>query len=112
MAKGDYLGEFEQIVLLALAQLGAGAYGMPVRRSIEEHTGRSVSVGAVYATLDRLEEKGHISSRYGTPTAARGGRAKRVFRITPRGARALKRSREMLARMWEAAEQSPYFELP
>jgi len=99
MAKGDYLGEFEQIVLVALLRLGTTAYGMAVRREIEQRTGRRVSIGAVYATLERLEGKGYASSFAGEPTAARGGRAKRFFRIEADGQRALRESQEAMQRM-------------
>ena len=97
--KGTYLGEFEHIVLLALLRLGKQAYGMRIRQEIEQRTGRSVAIGAVYATLDRMEAKGYVSSRLGEPTAERGGRAKRFFRIEAEGAEALKRSEEALSRM-------------
>ncbi|MDE3135209.1 MAG: helix-turn-helix transcriptional regulator [Acidobacteriota bacterium] len=97
--KRDYLGEFEHIVLLALLRLDKQAYGMRIRQEIEQRTGRSVAIGAVYATLDRMEAKGYVSSRLGEPTAERGGRAKRFFRIEAEGAEALKRSEEALSRM-------------
>jgi PadR family transcriptional regulator PadR len=99
VAKGDSLGEFEQIVLLALLHLGPRAYGMAVRREIEERTGRNVSIGAVYATLERLEAKGYVSSSEGEPTAERGGRAKRFFRIESDGQRALQSSQEVVRKM-------------
>lgn len=109
VAKGDYLGEFEQIVLVALLQLGKNAYGMAVRREIEERTGRQVSIGAVYATLERLETKRYVSSFAGDPTPERGGRAKRFFKIEQDGRRALRESQEALKKMmaglkthWEA----------
>jgi DNA-binding PadR family transcriptional regulator len=95
----DYLGEFEQIVLLALVRLGEGAYGASVRREILERTGRDASTGAVYATLDRLEDKGFVKSEIGEPTAERGGRAKRLFEITAAGSKALRRSQQAFARM-------------
>jgi DNA-binding PadR family transcriptional regulator len=101
MSKGDFLGEFEQIVLLALLRLGSGAYGMAVRREIEDRTGRAVSIGAVYATLQRLEDKGYVSSFVGEPTAARGGRAKRFFRVEADGERSLRRSQEAISRMMD-----------
>ena len=97
--KGDYLGEFEQIVLAALMRLGDNAYGMSVRREIEERTGRQAAIGAVYATLERLETKGYISSSEGDPTPERGGRAKRFFRIQADGERALRESQEAMRRM-------------
>ena len=99
MPKGAYLGEFEQIVLLALLRLRDRAYGMRIRQEIEERTGRSVSIGAIYATLDRMQAKGYVSSWLADPTAERGGRAKRFFKIEPAGATALKRSQDALNRM-------------
>jgi DNA-binding PadR family transcriptional regulator len=104
MAKGDYLGEFEQIVLLALLRLKENAYGMTLRREIHERTGRDVSIGAVYATLDRLEAKGYVSSRLGEPTSERGGRAKRFFRIEADGAAALQDTRRTLEAMWKGVQ--------
>jgi PadR family transcriptional regulator, regulatory protein PadR len=101
MAKGESLGEFEHIVLLAVLRLGADAYGMRVRREIDERTGREVSIGAVYATLERLEEKGLVTSSLNGPTPERGGRAKRTFRLTGEGAAALNRARLDLASMQE-----------
>ena len=99
MAKGDYLGEFEQIVLLALLRLRNNAYGMTIRREILNRTGREVSIGAVYATLDRLEQKGYVSSRQDEPTAERGGRAKRYFKIEAAGQRALQESQRVVSAM-------------
>jgi PadR family transcriptional regulator PadR len=99
MPRGDLLGSLEYIVLLALVRLGPEAYGMTVRREIEKRVGRNLSIGAVYATLDRLEAKGFVSSTIGQPTAARGGRAKRHFRIEADGERALKASEDAIRRM-------------
>jgi PadR family transcriptional regulator PadR len=99
MPRGDSLGTFEQIVLIALIRLGPDAYGMTVRREIARRTGRSVSIGAVYATLERLETKGFVSSYAGEPTAERGGRSKRFFRIESEGERALRTSQETLRKM-------------
>jgi len=76
MPRGDLLGSLEHIVLLALVRLKANADGVTIRREIEERTGRNLSIGAVYATLDRLESKGYVSSSLGEPTAERRGRAK------------------------------------
>ena len=101
MGKGDFLGEFEQLVLLALIRVGEGAYGMTVRREIEDRAARDVSIGAVYATLDRLEEKGLVKSHLGDGTDARGGRPKKCFRITGAGAKALERSQEAVRQMLE-----------
>ena len=82
MPRGGYLGEFELMVLLALMRLGDDAYGVPISLEIEQRTGREVALGSVYAALDRMEEKGLVASRVGDPTAERGGRAKRYFRVT------------------------------
>src|SRR6516162_12182 len=97
MASREYLGEFEQIVLLALLRLGPNAYGVPIRKEIELRTRRPVTVGALYSTLDRLESKGYVASRFADPTAERGGRSKRFFRVEPLGLKALQRSQEALA---------------
>jgi PadR family transcriptional regulator PadR len=99
MSKGAYLGEFEQIVLLALLRLRERAYGMRIRQEIEQRTGRSVSIGAIYATLDRMQLKGYVSSWLADPTAERGGRAKRFFKMEAAGVSALKRSQNALNRM-------------
>ena len=101
MPRGDFLGSLEQIVMLAVMRLGADAYGMTVRREIEERTGRQISIGAVYATLERLEAKGYVSSYTGEPTAERGGRAKRHFEIEADGHRALSESQNALKNMSE-----------
>ncbi len=104
MPKGDFLGAFEEIVLLAVIHLGEEAYGMTIRQEIEERARRSVSIGAVYATLERLESKGYVSSRYADPAAERRGRARRYFTLEPEGARGLARSRDILAGMWQGVE--------
>lgn len=100
MGKGDYPGEFEMVVMLTLLHLGDQAYGMTIRREIEGRTGRSVSIGAVYTTLRRLQGKGFVSSELGEPSPSRGGRAKKYFRLEPEGLEALQRSREMFASLW------------
>jgi DNA-binding PadR family transcriptional regulator len=89
----------EQIILLALVRLKSKAYGMTVRREIEQRTGRSISIGAVYATLERLQTKGYVSSFTGDPTAERGGRAKRFFRLEPSGEEALRVSHDAIRKM-------------
>lgn len=96
MKRGELLGSLEHIILLALVRLDGSAHGMIVRREIEERTGRSISIGAVYATLERLEGKGYISSFTGEPTPERGGRAKRVFQIEAHGKRALQISEQTI----------------
>ncbi len=104
MSKRDHLGELEQIVLLAILRLGDDAYGVPIGSEIEERTGRSVTVGALYRTLDRLEEKGYVTSSFGDPTPERGGRSKRYFKVRPAAIRALRSSRNALAAMWDGLE--------
>ena len=100
MATSDTLGEFEQLVLLAIVHLKDDAYGVTIRREIESRTGRSVAVGALYTALDRLERKGFVRSRTSDPTPQRGGRSKRHFALLAAGAAALDRSRETMRRMW------------
>ena len=99
MPDDDLLGTFEQLVLLALLRLGEDAYGMTVRREIEDRAGRPTSLGAVYATLDRLEAKGYVSSRSGEPTSERRGRAKRFFKVEPPGMEALRHTTRVIERM-------------
>ena len=99
MEGNDRLGRFEELVLLALVRLRENAYGVTIRREIADRTGRDVSFGAVYTTLDRLERKGYVLSRMGDPTPERGGRAKKYFRLEAPGIRALNESRETVARM-------------
>jgi len=101
MPKREYLGEFEQLVVLALLRLGANAYGMTVRRELEQTAKRPVTLGAVYATLDRLEEKGLVSSWHTDPDPSRGGHPRRYFKVEPAGEQALATSREMMQRMWD-----------
>jgi PadR family transcriptional regulator len=100
----ESLGELEQLVLLAIARLGRGAYGVPIRQEIARRTSRDVAVGALYTALDRLERKGYVTSEMSDPTPERGGRSKRHFTLRPAGATALKRSRERLTRMWQGLD--------
>jgi len=92
MPSHDFLGEFEHIVLLALLRLGDNAYGVTVRREIESRIDRDVSIGAIYATLDRLQAKGYVTSYLGDPTPERGGRSKRFFRVSSKGILAIQRT--------------------
>jgi DNA-binding PadR family transcriptional regulator len=82
------LGEFEYLMLTAATRLGEGAYGVAIRQEIEGATGRRCSIGALYTTLDRLEEKGFVKTWMGDPTPQRGGRPKRMVRVTARGVQA------------------------
>src|SRR5271170_2027171 len=101
MADRDYLGEFEHIIVLALLRLEDQAYGVTVRQEIEVRIQREVSIGAVYATLDRLETKGYVKSHHGDPTPERGGRSKRFFRVTTKGVAAVNRTQRALQSMAE-----------
>ena len=105
-----YLGEFEQLLLLALIQLEDDAYGARIRMLIEERAGRPVSPGAIYTALDRLEQRGLVASRLGDPTPQRGGKRKRFYWLQPEGAELLRRSHAALARMARGLE--PGLELP
>jgi DNA-binding PadR family transcriptional regulator len=101
--KGDHLGEFEELVLLAVQALGAeAAYGASVQTLLEQETRRGVTLGAVYASLDRLEAKGCVTSAMTAGTPVRGGRSRRVFAITPSGTRALTSLRRLRARLYDA----------
>jgi DNA-binding PadR family transcriptional regulator len=96
-----YLNDFEELVLIAVARLGDDAYGVKIRRTIEEVGERFISIGAVYSTLERLEEKGLVSSWQGKPTAERGGRAKRFFRVEDVGLRAIAETHRVRRKMVE-----------
>jgi DNA-binding PadR family transcriptional regulator len=96
-----YLGELEQIVLLAVLRLGDEAYTAPILEEIQTQTGRSIARGALYTALDRLEAKGCLTSRVGDPLPERGGRARRYFALTPIAVRALKASKLALQRLWQ-----------
>jgi DNA-binding PadR family transcriptional regulator len=98
------LGEFEQLVLLALLRLGRDAYGASVTLELEAEGGRVVSVAAVHTTLDRLEHKGFTKSRLGDPTPQRGGKRKRHYEVTPAGIRALQHSMRALRKMVKGLE--------
>ena len=101
MPRTEGLNKIEQLVLLALARLGEGAYGMSVRDEIENRTGRSLSIAAVYNSLDRLERNGFVAAILSTPTAERGGRAKKTFRINASAVSALRDEQAVMEQMWE-----------
>jgi PadR family transcriptional regulator, regulatory protein PadR len=100
MRQRGYLGEFELMVILTVVQLGEDAYGVTISRELEELRGRGVALGSVYAALERLEEKGLVSSSLGRPTPERGGKAKRYFRVTQEGLRQVRKTRSVLTRLW------------
>jgi PadR family transcriptional regulator PadR len=104
MPRGERLGEFEELVLLAVARLDGEGYGVTVRREIQERALRAPALGAVYATLARLEQKGLLRSREGEKTPVRGGRARRHYSLSALGANALRAVRAAHERLWEGLE--------
>jgi DNA-binding PadR family transcriptional regulator len=104
MPDPTYLGELEQIVLLAVMRLGDGAYATPILDEIESQAGRRIARGALYTALDRLEAKGCLRSKLGEPLPERGGRARRYFTVTPAALRSLRESRLALLRLWRGIE--------
>jgi PadR family transcriptional regulator PadR len=100
----DYLGEFEQMVLLSIMRLGDRAYGLAIREELADVAGRTPSSGALYTTLDRLERKGLVGSSEGESTRERGGRPRRYVRVTPLGQEVLARSRTALLALWDGLE--------
>jgi PadR family transcriptional regulator PadR len=100
MPKRTYLGEMELMVLLAVVRLGEDAYGVPISKELLILARREVALGSIYAALDRLEQKAFVTSSLGDPTPERGGRAKRYFRPTPTGLRALRMTRAALINLW------------
>lgn len=104
MGDAQAIGEFEQMILLAVLQRREDAYGVTIHEELARHTKRPVARGAVYMTLDRLEKKGFLKSTLSEPTAARGGRAKRCYRLTRHAVDALKASRRTLLSLWNGLE--------
>jgi DNA-binding PadR family transcriptional regulator len=104
MPKGDFIGEFELYVLLAIVHLGDDAYGIRIRQEIERRTGREIVIGAVYATLGRLRDKSLVSFTLSAPEPIQGGRARKHYFLTPEGARAVRHSASMLTKMMAGAD--------
>jgi DNA-binding PadR family transcriptional regulator len=98
------LGEFEQVVLLAILRLDDGAYAIPIREEIEKRTGRTVARGALYTALERLETKRFLRSRMSEPLPERGGRSRRYFTLTASGLAAIRASRRSLLQLWHGIE--------
>ena len=96
----DYVTDFELMLLLAVLRVGEEAYGVPIAREIEASGERTVMLGAVYTGLDRLEANGLVSSSIGSPTPERGGRAKKYFRVTPSGLKAVRQAKRAFTRLW------------
>ena len=106
MGNSDILGSFEQLVLLALLRIGEESYGVSIRQELEETSQRTISLGAVYSTLERLEKKGLITSRHSSPDPVRGGKPRRHFKVLPEGELALGRSRDVMDKMWHGVSVS------
>ena len=100
----DYLGEFEQMVLLSIMRLGNRSYGLAIRDELETVTGRTPSSGSLYTTLDRMERKGLLESSAGEITQERGGRPRRYVRVTAGGQASLAHSRSALLALWTGLE--------
>ncbi len=94
-------GEFELLVMLAIMRLGSGAYGVTIREELERETSRTLTLGTIYKTVGRLEAKGHLRSSASEPTAERGGRRKKLYRVTPAGLAAVRHSLEDVRRLAE-----------
>lgn len=101
MADRGYLGEFELMILLTVIHLDDQAYGVPIAREIEKQRGRNVSVGSVYAALERMEAKKLVSSTLADPTPERGGKAKRYFKVTRAGLRQVHEMKRVLSKLWQ-----------
>ena len=99
--KGDRLGEFEEFTLLAVRALGDRTYAVPIQQFVEESTGRHVSLGAIYAALARLEDKGFVRSTVGEPTSRRGGKSKRLYDVTALGLRTARELHRVRQRIWD-----------
>jgi PadR family transcriptional regulator PadR len=104
VGKGEFLGEFEHLVLLAVLRLEDGAYGLTVRRELATETGRNITIGAVYSTLDRLERKELLLSHRTEPEQRPGGRSRRQFALTAAGRSSLAEARARIDRMWQGVE--------
>src|SRR5260370_19290073 len=109
MPKRRYLGEMELMVLLAVVRLADEAYGVPISKELLMLAGREVALGSIYAALDRLEQKGFVTSSLGDPTPEPGARAKRYFRVTPAGLRALMMTRTALTNLWHTTRGGKAF---
>ena len=102
--KGQHLGEFEELILLAIAHLGENAYGITIQETLDEEAGRAASVGAIYAALRRLEQKGYVESWVGGATEERGGRRKRLYRVTATGVAAVAEARRVREALWQGID--------
>lgn len=106
--KGTYLGEFEEVVLLSIGILGDEAYGVAIKLELEKQTGRKISIGAVHAATNRLEEKGYLKSAFGAVTRERGGKRKKFYQVTLFGQKALKAAMELRQKMWSQVQPTAF----
>jgi PadR family transcriptional regulator PadR len=104
--KGERIGEFEELTLVAVLALGEGAYGVSVQELIEQQAGREVTLGAVYAALDRMERKGFLRSTLSGPTATRGGKRRRIFEVTAAGLNVVRDVRRAREALWLAVPRA------
>ena len=104
MTKRQSLGEFEHLLLVAVMRLGEGAYGVSMKAEIEERAGRSVTLGAIYPTMDRLEARGFVTSRMSDSSGVRGGRSRRLFQVTTAGVEAARQAYGAFQAMWDGLE--------
>jgi PadR family transcriptional regulator PadR len=100
----EYLGEFEELVLLTVASLGENAYGVSIQKDIEERCNRSISIGALHSTITRLEEKSYLKSWVGGATKERGGRSKRYYEITAAGKKAVAETKILRDQLWQLSK--------
>jgi PadR family transcriptional regulator PadR len=105
MDKATYLRDFELMILLVVLRLGDEAYGVPIAQELKAHGRREVSLANVYATLERLQEKGYVSSELADPTPERGGRAKRYFSVTAQGLKKVRETQRLLVRLWRGVPE-------
>ena len=106
--KGTYLGEFEELVLLTIAVLHDGAYGVAIKNELEKQTKRTISIGAVHASTNRLEDKGYLESEFGEVTKARGGKRKKYYKVTVYGQKALKTAMDLRRQLWDQVDPSTF----
>ena len=106
--KGTYLGEFEELVLLVIGILNDEAYGVAIKSELEVQSKRNISIGAVHAATNRLEEKGFLESEFGEVTKERGGKRKKYYSVTMHGQKSLKHAMEMRTRLWQMIPESSF----
>lgn len=106
--KGTYLGEFEEIVLLTIAILYGEAYGVAIKKQLEKETGRKISIGAVHAACNRLQDKGFLVSEFGEKSEKRGGKRKKCYIVTKQGQKAIEAARDLRVRLWSQIPKAAF----